>query len=169
MKSHALYELNGAIDDDQLRNLLCFVQNDLPNKCQLLEVRICSSGGSVSLGLAIAELLMQLPVRVRTVNLSRVDSSAVVVYAAGDERLCYASSGFFVHEVGKECNGTKTLRDLRQMIREIKFDTERVVSFLGKRTGASPLVWRKLMGGGTVLSAMQAKELALVTKIIDNA
>lgn len=169
MGTIAHYELNGVIDDDQLRNLLCFIQNDLSESSSLLEVRICSHGGSVSIGLAMAELLREVSIRIRTVNMSNVDSSAIMVYASGDDRMCYSHSGFFIHEVGKECCGTKTIRELQHMIEEIKFDTDRIVSFLSDRTGRPSVLWRKYMNEGVVLSAVDAQELGLVTGIISHA
>lgn len=160
------YEMNGLIDDDKLRDLLWFLQNEVPESCEELEVRICSHGGSVSVGLAMAGLLHDLPIRVRTVNLSRVDSSAIMIFAAGDERVCYSHSGFFLHEVGKECSGTKTIKDLLKMVKEIKFDTNRVISFLAYRTGIDSEHWKSYMDNGVLLTADKAVELGLATKII---
>ena len=160
------YEMNGVIDDDKLRGLLWFLQNEVPESCEELEVRICSHGGSVSVGLAIAGLLHELPIRVRTVNLSRVDSAAIMVFAAGDERVCYSHSGFFIHEVGKECSGTKTIRELLKMVKEIEFDVKRVVSFLARRTGINFVRWKSYMDNGLLLSADKAVELGLATRII---
>ena len=166
MKRIAHYLVSGDINEDMLRDFLFFLRHDVSSNCEILEVGIASNGGAISIGIAMYELLRAAPQIVRTINLSNVDSAAIVVYAAGVERLCVPNAGFYFHSVGKKIDGVKTKADLVNIINEIDFDTSRIVSILNRATEMSERHWRELMSQGVVVSAQDSLKYGLSTALV---
>lgn len=130
-----------------------------------LHLMLNSPGGSVRIGLGLANFISTLPCNVITYNISAVDSAAVMVFSAGKERICAADSRFYIHCVGKELSGLQTIETLKRETEELQLDTNNIASFLSKRTEWSPMKWKMAMRRGTVISPDQAKRIGLVTSI----
>lgn len=157
------YLIDGGIGPYTLRTFLKFVKDEIPNECAGIDVLLQSVGGSVSVALALAELLMALPCEVRTCNLSNVDSASIIVFAAGKERFAPPGTTFFFHSVGKEVSGIKSATELRQLADEIDHDTLRETEFLSLRTGTDAKKWRDMMDSGILVDDSTALKLGLAT------
>ena len=166
MKRIAHYLVSGDINEDMLRDFIFFLRHDVSSNCEILEVGIASNGGAIGIGIAMYELLKATPQIVRTINLSNVDSAAIVVYAAGAERLCVPNAAFYFHSVGKKVDGVKTKADLVNIINEIDFDTSRIVSILNRTTKMPERHWRELMFQGGVVGAQDSLNYGLSTALV---
>ena len=161
--------LEGTIDRTFAEDVLHRIGHDVPDDCEHLHVTLQSPGGSVPIALAVAELLLSLPCRVTTLNPGRVDSAALLVFAAGDTRLCTPDAGFLAHPVGRHMTGLQTRASLMAQLRGIEEDTRRTIAFLAQQTRPSAAsTWRRLMARQTVVGAERALRLGLVHAVVES-
>ena len=101
----------------------------------------------------------------RTVNISCVNSAAIIIFAAGEERICLPCSSFYVHSVTKNLNGDFTADDLLREANEMKANTNKIATILAHASNKNKTYWKRLMGKGCLLTAEKAKELGLINDI----
>lgn len=164
-RESSVFFLIGAVMPDQLRRLVCFLREDVPENATCVDVLIESEGGSVAAALAMARLLKALPCPVRTWNLSSVDSAAIVVFAAGSDRYCAPGGSFFFHPVGREVVGAKTAEEFRKIADEIDSDERQVAEFMSEATGTMAETWQLLMRTSRTMSAEEALATGLAVGI----
>lgn len=124
-------------------------------------VHMSTPGGDVELAIEIYNFLRNLDCRVITVNTSFVNSAGILIFLAGDERVCLPASSFYVHSVTKNLNGTFTFKDLEREVREIKENTNKILYLLENNTLKPSAYWRVMMQKGAILSAKKAIDLRL--------
>jgi len=163
-EAHAI--LMGPINAELAERVLSFIKEKVSNDCTRIHLAINSPGGSVPVALSLANILQSLPCQITTYNIGNVDSAAVIVFAAGSERICAREAIFCIHPISKEVAGLHTIRTLSAIIREIEEDTERVTKFLSRQTQmATPSKWRELMSEPHVISADTAVEIGIINRI----
>ncbi len=133
-------------------------------ECETIHLLITSPGGSVPVALGLAHFLAALPCRVITYNVSSVDSAAVLLFAAGTERICLAESRFYVHEVAKEIvSSTVSLKTLQREMDELTLDSENIAQMLARVTKLTPEEWKSRMSDGWIIDPPTAVEIGLAT------
>lgn len=158
--------LMGAIDEKQAENILKLLKEQVSDECTHLHIAIHSSGGSVPIALALANLLLSLSLPITTYNIGNVDSASLIIFAVGTERICLPEAMFTTHPIGKNVEGIQTIETLSSLIKEIEEDTQRVVSFMTQRLKSeSPSIWKKLMSKMHVISSGEALKLGLIHRI----
>jgi len=158
--------LTGPIDRTFAEDVLHRI-GEVPDDCEHLFITLQSPGGSVRIALAVADLLLSLPCRVTTFNPGRVDSAALLVFAAGAERLCTPDAGFLAHPITRDLSGVSTRAGLQAQIKGIEQDTRRVAEFLARRTRpVSAAAWRRLMSRSVEIPAKHALRLGLVHGVV---
>jgi len=159
--------LEGTIDRDFAEDVLRRI-DEIPDDCEHLFITLQSPGGSVRIAFAVADLLLSLPCRVTTFNPGRVDSAALLVFAAGAERLCTPDAGFLAHPICRDLGCVSTAAELDAQIRGIEEDTRRTLAFLVKRTRQDATsTWRHLMSQQTLIGAGRALQLGLVHDVVE--
>jgi ATP-dependent Clp protease, protease subunit len=157
-----LDEITTANAEDFLRVL----KEDVDIDCVHIHLGIQSRGGSVPVAVALANLMMGLSCKITTYNIGNVDSSAVILFAAGQERVCSEKAVFHMHPIGKELKGVQTHSSLLAAVREIEEDTDRVTEFLANRSGITAAKsWGNLMMKSHTLYADEAMRFGLVHRI----
>ena len=157
----------GSIDEDNVRsfiNELKKLNGKNPNSSSMT-VYISSTGGSVDIAVELFNFLKLLDCKVKTVNISRVNSAAVIIFAAGDERISLPSSSFYIHSVTKKLNGDYTINDLEREVKEMKANTEKIATILCSVSNKNKSYWKRLMHKGCLLTSKNAKGLGLVKDI----
>jgi ATP-dependent protease ClpP protease subunit len=158
--------LMGTIDAELAERALNLLREKVSDDCTRIHLALQSPGGSVPVALSLANILQSLPCPISTYNIGNVDSAAVIVFAAGTERICAPEAIFCVHPIGKSVAGVQTVETLSSLIREIEADTERVAKFLARRTEKTPpSQWRQLMSESHVISPDAALEIGLAHRI----
>lgn len=167
IKIHKVYlNFSVPINANTAQKLIDALVFDVPNKIDELHLVINSPGGSVPIALGIANFLESLPCKVFTYNLSRCDSAAIVLFAAGKERICVPESSFFSHCTKIVLNGEYSLDSLRLKYLALKHDYERIILFLSRKTLISCRRWKNyMMEKGHVFSAEEALRVGLATQI----
>ena len=137
-------------------------------KANALNLYINSPGGQVPVALALARFVQMLKGRTTTYNMCRCDSAAIVLFAAGQERIV-AKKGcsFRLHEVEKELYGPQTIRMLKRELGELRTDTWKICRFLELQTGRTQLDWQGDMLRQRVLTGLSARRMNLATRIGD--
>lgn len=131
----------------------------------VLTVYISSPGGSVDIAVELFHFLKLLDCKIRTVNISCVNSAAIIIFAAGEERICLPCSSFYVHSITKTLNGDFTADDLLREVKEMFANTDKVATILAQTSNKNKSYWKRLMQKGCLLTAQKAKELGLVNDI----
>ena len=148
------------------RKLIDTLLAQVPDDTRELHLLINSPGGSVPLALGVANFLESLPCKLITYNISRCDSAAIMLFAAGQERLCIPEGTFFAHSVNIELAGQYSLDSLRMEYLKLQQDYESILSYLSRKTSVSARCWRNYMTEkGHVFSAKEALKRGLATRI----
>ena len=133
-----------------------------------LTIYISSPGGNVDIAVELFNFLNLLDCKIRTVNLSCVNSAAIIIFVAGDERICLPCSSFYVHAITKNLNGNFTAEDLLREVREMSANTDKIATILADVSKKNKSYWKRLMRKGCLLTAQKAKELGLVDDISEH-
>lgn len=136
--------------------------------CTHLYITIASPGGDVELAIELYNFIRSLNCKVTTINLSYVNSAAIIIYLSGEERLCFPASSFYVHSITKRMNKDYTIPELLSEVKEMKANTEKVASLLESRTLKDKSYWKRMMYRGEVIGANKGIQLGLIHRIIDS-
>ncbi|WP_300939324.1 ATP-dependent Clp protease proteolytic subunit [Bacteroides acidifaciens] len=128
-------------------------------------INISSPGGDIDVAIELYNFLKQLDCCVITNNISVVNSAAILLYLAGDERYCDYTSTFYVHSVTKKLRGIFDADRLIREAKELKINTNRVVKIISDNTLPSSTYWNRLMNKGEIIASKQAIKLGLSTHI----
>lgn len=130
-----------------------------------IDVYINSTGGSVSEGLAIYNVLKNHKAKVRTFNSGFACSAATVPFMAGDERIVFNSSLFMIHNAWTYASGNAA--DFRKQADDLDVITQASVKAYMERVNISEEEVKTMMDNETWLSAEQAVEYGFATKIYE--
>lgn len=150
-----------------------FIQN-LESLCELypnavvLSINISSPGGDVDVAIELFYFLRSINCKIQTVNTSYVNSAAILVYLAGDERICHSGSTFYVHSISKRLKGVFDIKMLLNEVKEMSVNTDIVATLLEQRTKKEKGYWKRMMSKGCIVNADQALKLGLALSIINN-
>ena len=148
------------------RSLIDTLVEQVPDSVNELHLLINSPGGSVPVALGLANFLESLPCKLITYNISRCDSAAIMLFAAGEERICVPEGTFFAHSVNIELSGQYSLDSLRMEYLKLQQDYKSILSYLSRKTSISCRCWRNYMTEkGHVFSAQEALTRGLATRI----
>ena len=138
----------------------------VPDATKELHLLINSPGGSVPVAMGIAKILEGLSCKLITYNTARCDSAALVIYAAGIERICIPEGEFLAHTVNIELSGNYSLDALGLEYRKLRQEYKNVISYLARKTGISKHSWQNYMTEkGHVFSSKEALRRGLSTKV----
>ncbi|MDM8269147.1 ATP-dependent Clp protease proteolytic subunit [Barnesiella viscericola] len=148
--------------------------NNLESLClqypdaSVLTINISSPGGDVNVAVELFHFLRSLECKIQTINISCVNSAAILIYLAGDSRICHIGSTFYIHSISKRLKGIYDIKTLSREVKEMSVNTDIVATILEQRTKRQKKYWKKLMSKGCILKAEQALRLGIVSIIADN-
>ena len=157
----------GSINEENVRSFIHEIKNLTENfpESNSLTIYISSPGGNVDIAVEFFNFLKLLDCKIRMVNISCVNSAAMIIFAAGDERISLPCSSFYVHSITKNLNGNFTADDLLREIKEMYANTDKVATILSDISKKNKSYWKRLMKKGCLITAQKAKELGLVHDI----
>ena len=117
----------GSISEENVQKLIDEIKklNEKFLESTELTIYIPSPGGSVDIAVELFNFLKLLDCKITTVNLSCVNSAAIIIFAAGDERICLPCSSFYVHSITKNLNRDFTAADLLREVKEMLANTDK--------------------------------------------
>lgn len=132
-----------------------------------VHLMISSPGGSVFHGLSAHNYLRGLGVPVSTYNFGQIDSIGVVIFCAGQRRVCVPHARFLIHGVTLNVQGQVMLdeKGLEEHLKGVKIDAENIAKVISDTCGKTMKDVERDMLERTTLNPTQAKEYGLVTKV----
>ena len=159
----------GSVNEENVRAFVTEIKNLTTQNPETtsLTIYMSSPGGNVDIAVEFFNFLKLLDCKVRTVNMSCVNSAAIIVFAAGTERISLPCSSFYVHSITKNLNGNFTAADLLREAKEMLTNTDKVATILANTSNKSKNYWKRLMRKGYLLTPQKAKEIGLVNDILE--
>jgi ATP-dependent Clp protease protease subunit len=160
----------GGVNEENVRAFINEIKNLVEKnpESNSLTIYISSPGGNVDIAVELFNFLKLLDCTITTVNISCVNSAAIIIFAAGAERICLPCSSFYVHSVSKNLNGDFTAAELLREVKEMSANTEKIASILESASNKNKSYWKRLMRKGCLLTAQKAKELGLANDISEH-
>ena len=136
-----------------------------------VDILINSRGGSIAAALGLLRFLEAFPgVEITTYNMEHCDSAAVLLFLAGQRRICRSDASFFLHSLQIPVLRRQTANSLRRELRMLRRETAAVVEEFRKRTVLPAEKWRRMLNdAGTHLDARAALDAGLATELADPA
>ena len=159
-----------SINTATAKSFVCSLEKlclQYPN-ADTLAISISSPGGDVDVAIELFYFLRSLECKVQTINTSYVNSAAILIYLAGDIRMCHVGSTFYIHSISKRLKGVYDIKTLLREVKEMSVNTDVVSTILEQRTKKRKSYWKGLMSKGCILKAEQALKLGLASTIIDS-
>lgn len=135
-----------------LTNYIKSIQNLTSN--DTLIININSSGGSISDGVAIYNIIKKLPCKVTTHNLGEVSSAAVLLYMAGTTRTSADISKFLIHPITMNLNSICNYYQIKELINILEADINNYFSII---TREIPTITQKY----NILHSLKCEALTL--------
>ena len=166
--SNIKISFTGKINEENVRTFINDIKNMLERKTESKSLTICisSSGGSVDIAIELFYFLKLLDCEIMTINTSYVNSAAIIIFAAGTERVSLPYSSFYVHSITKNLNGDFTADDLLRETIEIQATTDKVAGILADVSNKNKSYWKRLIKRGKLLTPQKAIDLGLVNRIL---
>lgn len=162
---HVCY-VHSEIDSEMMQRFVDWLRRAGERGARRIHLCINSRGGSVPVTLGCVSLLQTLPVELVTYNMGHCDSAAVLLFLAGDRRVCLPRSTFFLHALRVELSGAHTLKTLGAEMRSLEADTRGVVDLLNSRTKLSRSQVEAMMSDtGTVMDARRSLACGVSTRL----
>ena len=157
----------GSVNEENVRAFVNEIKNLVEKNPEStsLSIYISSPGGNVDIAVELFHFLKLLDCKVRTMNMSCVNSAAIIIFAAGTERISLPYSSFYVHSITKNLNGIFTATDLLREAKEMTVNSDKVAEILAQTSNKNKSYWKRLMRKGCLLTSQKAKKLGLVHDI----
>lgn len=155
----------GEITDTTVRDI-CMFLSEFEKEHLAVRIDICSGGGCVEAGIAIANRIRNSPLHIVTCNLAQVASSAFTIFAAGHERVAMPESFFLYHEISVTLPESK-ISELRVAMAELDKDLYRLESIMARLTDTPLSMWQEFSKSpnDTILTPEKALSLNIIHKI----
>jgi ATP-dependent Clp protease, protease subunit len=158
---------DGPVTDVNVTQFIHRVHQNLGPNISKLYITVNSSGGSVHAGVNLYNFLMSLQVEVITHNVSHVDSSANVIFVAGNKRFADAHSTFLFHGVTLDISGNARLTptQLSEYLSQVELDEQRIKEIIRARSGINGQRLAAFFKSGRSISAHDAKTDGIIQEI----
>lgn len=163
------YTITGSIDQSVAHNLITWVNNAIySSNIKKLKIIISSIGGDIDSAIRIYCYLKALPIDIEMIAFSQIDSAANIIYSAGSKRIAIKGCRFLLHEgIYTTGHKTTTLHNHGEDLVIFKELLKKSVSILSLETGKTEPEIEKLLQNSTILTSEEAKDLGLVTEILE--
>ena len=162
--------LLGTEVDDHVASLICaqllFLESEDPEK--EIYMYINSPGGLVTAGMAIYDTMQYISAPVATLCLGQAASMGALLLCAGEPGMRYAlpNSRIMIHQPSAGFRGQATDIDIHA--REVLRQKEKLTEIMAKHTGRSIEEIAERTERDHFLSALEAKDLGLVDKVLSS-
>lgn len=166
-KKEAYINFQADINGPSVGKLINAVQTGLSEGVESFTILISSSGGQVSPGIAAYNFLRGIPAKVITHNYGVIDSMAVVLFVAGEERYCVPHARFLLHGIGFTVSQPTRFEEkqLDERMKGLAIDRQNIAKILSERCGRSSTDIETDMLQVKTLTSEEAVEYGLVHNI----
>jgi ATP-dependent Clp protease protease subunit len=159
----------GPIQNPAAKNLRTACCNAATQGVKEIQILFSSSGGFVDEGFALYNFLRALPVKLSMHAIGYVDSMALPVFLAGEQRFCCPDSTFLFHDFGWGSTGpvSQTRSQWADLQESLERSAFRAKELLKLRTTLTEqdFITLKLYEEATIKDASFAKEKGVVHEI----
>lgn len=130
-------------------------------------LNIASPGGRTQIGFALYNSLRSLPIKVTTHSMGFVDSAAVFVFLAGEERIATPISSFMIHRPTQDLPHAAEFGrfHLALLARELECDEEFIKDIFLQRTKLTEGEVISMLSEGRRLRPQEALTAGIVSRI----
>jgi ATP-dependent Clp protease protease subunit len=131
-----------------------------------IHLLLTTPGGSVSLGIAIYNILRGLPITLITHNVGNVESIGLVIFLAGERRYACPQTTFMMHGVSLSITNTQFFeRNFQEKLNSIKANHQRITAIYNERALITPDMADQFFTQETTVSADDAIGLGIVHEL----
>lgn len=166
-KKETYINFQTEISGPSVGRLIDVIQSGLAQGVEQFTVLISSPGGQVNAGISAYNFLMGIPAKVITYNYGIIDSMAVVLFSAGEERYCVPHARFLLHGVGFPVDQPTRFEEkqLDEHIKRLKNNRYTIAKIIAERCGRKMEEVEKDMLNVRTLTSQEAVEYGLVHDI----
>ena len=157
----------GTIHTSNVQNLMnCFLQLSGQNPSSI-SFLFSSPGGDVSSGITLYNFLKTLPTNIATYNMGSVDSIAIIIFLAGNERYACPNSTFLFHGTTCTIPTSQPLRldTIREIESRIAKDEEKIAGIIAENTEIKKEEIENLFRQGASKDLLFAKEKGVINEV----
>lgn len=157
----------GNIDATFTETLIDTIANKLPDNTKTIYYLFSTGGGTVSIGVAIYNLLRALPYKVVMHNIGSVDSIGNVIFAAGNERYATPNGTFLIHRVRSTMEKNDNLEDnlLREKLNITETEENKIIKIYLEHTKIPKMELLQYFESGELKNAQYAIEKGMIDEI----
>jgi len=164
------YSLTGGIDPLVVNEAIGWINGQIYSNRGLDKVKflISSNGGDIDSAVRLYDYLKALPLQVDTIGFGNVDSAAITIFLAGENRIAVKDCRFIIHEgiynIAQPSAPMHLHEETLSLFNEI---SRRNTAIFAKETKRKVEEIRTLAKEGKPLTCEEAQKLGLVTEIVD--
>lgn len=128
-------------------------------------ILMSSTGGTTRLGLAVAAHIRCLPISITAYNLGAVESVAVPLFCAADQRYAIGNSHFLFHQATWELKERLTRNQIAEKIAIMESESLHMAAAMSEATGHPSSSFAEMMNTGFVMHPEKAKAIGLIRDI----
>jgi len=157
------YLIEGEINNKLLKDILIFI--DKVNEDNSAHFYMSSLGGDVFAGFAIYNFLTNCDKKIIMENLSIVSSAGLLLFLAGDKRLCHDNAFFMVHNY--DSTTKLPMKSMEQETKNCKWVINRTVDIYKNKMDISEEEARNLLNSDRqYVYPKKAKKINLITDVV---
>lgn len=166
-KKEAFINFQSGISGLSVSRIIDTIQKKLDQGVERFVILISSPGGEVASGIAAYNFLRGIPAEVVTHNYGVIDSMAVVLFSAGQERYCVPHARFLLHGIGFTLpqNVRFEEKQLDERMKGLKIDRQNIARIVAERCDRNAGDVETDMLEVKTLSSTEAVEYGLVHAI----
>jgi len=163
-KKEVFINFQSSINGATVARLIDIVQKNLAQGVERFVILISSPGGEVAPGIAAYNFLRGIPAEVVTHNYGVIDSMAVVLFSAGQERYCVPHARFLLHGVGFTLGQNVRFEEkqLDERMKSLRIDRQNIAKIIAERCDRNATDVESDMLEVKTLSSTQAADYGLV-------
>lgn len=172
LKTDRALQWVGGVNYGNFSDTICRMRELLDkDREEVINLLISSPGGQTGVAMSFYDLVKSIyRPRLWTVGAGDVDSSAIVLFLAGEKRFLTANTTMFIHLGGRTLDGDRRFSssEINSMAKEDEIKDRQYATLLAKESGGILSVKEVLtmMNRNTVLTAEDAVRLGLADMII---
>lgn len=162
------FSLTGSISEVSVNSMIAFINSKVfdQNYTGIIIIYISNIGGDMDSAIRAYDFLKNLKNKVITIGFSQVDSSAIPVFLAGDERIAHANTRFRFHEptynMGLEKASLYTFKERVNFFEELDSRTKQIYF---QESNISEKIMISFGRSGKIIKAEDAIKLGIAHKI----
>lgn len=171
LNAEHVFHFYGPISSTSFENLRnCILKAIIQNGCKKATILLSSEGGDINSGFTAYNFLRSLPITLSIVNMGTIESMAIMMYLAADDRATLPTSRFLLHSFHWNFGpGNIDFCRVAECSDSLAFDVNRYAAIFNERTQGAECsidISECLYGAARVLDVSSAIAAGITTRIL---